>query len=100
LTLTHHLCDTDAIPSGIAWLGKVSYFFYTMEALLNNEILSLAITDQKMGIVVSVPGAEVMRTFGFRTGMYTYDVAVLYSLWAGCAIATWIAILFLVRERR
>jgi len=94
------LLNQDKIPPSIAWLGKLSYFFYTMEAMLNNEILSLAITDQKMGIVVSVPGSEVLKTFGFRTGMYSIDVGILYSIWAACAITTWLAVLFLVRERR
>lgn len=78
----------------------MSYFFYALEGMLDNEIRGLTLIDRKMGLTIAIPGVEVLRTFGFRTLHFIYDALALYGLWVSFAALAWFALLTLVREQR
>jgi hypothetical protein len=69
--------DLDSIPRGFGWIQKLSIFHYAFEALIVNEMRYLTLFEQKFGLSVEVPGAAILRIFGFNALAFWKDVGGL-----------------------
>ena len=78
----------------------MSYFFYALDGMLDNEIRGLTLIDRKLGLTIAIPGVQILTTFGFRTLHFLQDVSTLYLLWMAFGLLAWLALLKLVREKR
>jgi hypothetical protein len=67
----------DSIPKGFGWIQKLSIFHYAFEALIVNEMRYLTLFEEKYGLQVSVPGAAILRIFGFDALAFWKDVGGL-----------------------
>ena len=67
----------DSIPKGFAWVQKLSIFHYAFEALIVNEMRYLTLYEQKFGLSVEVPGAAILRIFGFDALAFWEDAGGL-----------------------
>lgn len=76
----HHSCTSltiDSIPRGFGWIQKLSIFHYAFEALIVNEMRYLTLYEQKFGLSVEVPGAAILRIFGFDALAFWTDIGGL-----------------------
>ena len=67
----------DSIPRGFGWIQKLSIFHYAFEALIVNEMRYLTLFEQKFGLSVEVPGAAILRIFGFDALAFWTDLGGL-----------------------
>ena len=67
----------DSIPRGFGWIQKLSIFHYAFEALIVNEMRYLTLFEQKFGLSVEVPGAAILRIFGFDALAFWKDLGGL-----------------------
>jgi hypothetical protein len=72
-----HCADLDSIPRGFTWIQNLSIFHYAFEALIVNEMRYLTLYEQKFGLSVEVPGAAILRIFGFNALAFWKDVGGL-----------------------
>jgi ABC-type multidrug transport system ATPase subunit/ABC-type multidrug transport system permease subunit len=94
------LLNRTAIPDTAVWLQSLSIFHYGMEALLVNEVTYLTLVDSKYGLNITVPGASILSSFGFNTQAMWPDIISL-GIFAGVFIVlSYIAMHFLLVERR
>ncbi|EPS43861.1 hypothetical protein H072_2160 [Dactylellina haptotyla CBS 200.50] len=94
------LLNHDKIPGPAKWLQVVSIFHYGFEALIVNEVTTLQLIDRKYGLDISVPGATILTTFGFNNQAYWIDVIGL-SVFSGIFLVLgYLAMHFLLVERR
>ena|SRR5271170_774187 len=70
----------DSIPTGFGWIQKLSIFHYAFEALIVNEMRYLTLFEQKFGLSVEVPGAAILRIFGFDALGFWSDVGGLSAI--------------------
>lgn len=94
------LLNHDAIPSGALWLQSLSIFHYGFESLIVNEVAMLTLVDEKLGLQINVPGATILSTFGFRNLMMWPDIWALGAFAAGFVVLAYVAMHFLLVERR
>lgn len=64
----------DSIPKGFGWVQKLSIFHYAFEGLIVNEMRYLTLFEQKFGLSIEVPGAAILRIFGFDALAFWSDV--------------------------
>jgi hypothetical protein len=76
----------DSIPRGFGWIQELSIFHYAFEALLVNEMRFLTLYEQKFGLSVEVPGAAILRIFGFDALAFWKDVGGLATIFG---IVSW-----------
>jgi hypothetical protein len=76
LSSTHFLM-VDSIPRGFGWIQKLSVFHYAFEALIVNEMRYLTLYEQKYGLSIEVPGAAILRVFGFDVLSFWPDIGGL-----------------------
>ena len=69
--------NLDSIPTGFTWIQKLSIFHYAFEALIVNEMRYLTLYEQKFGLSIEVPGAAILRIFGFDALAFWNDVGGL-----------------------
>ncbi|KAL8807551.1 MAG: hypothetical protein Q9200_004627 [Gallowayella weberi] len=94
------LLNHDAIPKAALWLQSLSIFHYGFEALIVNEVTYLTLVDHKYGLDIEVPGASILSAFGFDTLGLWNDVIGL-AIFAGAFIViAYIAMHFLLVEKR
>jgi len=67
----------DSVPPGFGWVQDVSIFHLAFEALIVNEMRYLTLYEQKYGLSVEVPGAAILRIFGFDALAFWKDVGGL-----------------------
>lgn len=94
------LLNHDKIPGPAKWLQVLSIFHYGFEALIVNEVTSLQLIDRKYGLDISVPGATILTTFGFNNQAYWVDVIGLGVFSGVFLILGYLAMHFLLVERR
>ena len=70
----------DSMPPYFGWLKYLSFFNYTLEAMLVNELLYLQLVEERFGLKIDVPGATILSTFGFNAKNYWPDVIRLASM--------------------
>ncbi|KAI4287626.1 MAG: hypothetical protein L6R35_003112 [Caloplaca aegaea] len=94
------LLNHDAIPEAALWLQSLSIFHYGFEALIVNEVTYLTLIDHKYGLDIEVPGASILSAFGFDVGAFWNDVVGL-AIFSGAFIAiAYLAMHFLLVEKR
>ncbi|CAD6499719.1 BgTH12-03827 [Blumeria graminis f. sp. triticale] len=94
------LLNHDAIPKSALWLQSLSIFHYGFESLIVNEVTYLTLTDHKYGLDITVPGAVILSSFGFNTQALWSDVFKLGLFAASFIILAFMAMHFMLIERR
>ncbi|KAL8653784.1 MAG: hypothetical protein Q9210_001888 [Variospora velana] len=94
------LLNHDAIPEAALWLQSLSIFHYGFEALIVNEVTYLTLIDHKYGLDIEVPGASILSAFGFDVGAFWNDVVGLAIFSGAFIIIAYIAMHFLLVEKR
>ncbi|RVD88362.1 uncharacterized protein DFL_002549 [Arthrobotrys flagrans] len=94
------LLNHDKIPGPAKWLQVISIFHYGFEALIVNEVTTLQLIDRKYGLDISVPGATILTTFGFNNQAYWGDVIGLGVFSGVFLVLGYLAMHFLLVERR
>ena len=94
------LLNHDAIPSAALWLQSLSIFHYGFESLIVNEVVKLTLVDKKYGLDITVPGAAILSSFGFDNGAKWNDIANLGVFAAVFIVLAYVAMHFLLIERR
>jgi len=94
------LLNHDAIPKSAVWLQAISIFHYGFEALIVNEVTFLMLEDHKYGIDIKVPGASILSSFGFDTQALWPDVISLGIFAAAFILLAYVAMHFMLVERR
>ncbi|KAL1966387.1 hypothetical protein VTN77DRAFT_4529 [Rasamsonia byssochlamydoides] len=94
------LLNHDAIPKAALWLQTLSIFHYGFEALIVNEVTYLTLIDHKYGLDIEVPGASILSAFGFDTLALWSDVIGLAVISGAFIIIAYIAMHFLLVEKR
>ncbi len=78
----------------------MSIFHYGYEALIVNEVAKLRLKDHRYGLDIEVPGASILSAFGFDNLSLWSDVIGL-SVFAGSfIIIAYLAMHFLLVEKR
>ncbi|KAL9581236.1 MAG: hypothetical protein Q9212_004017 [Teloschistes hypoglaucus] len=94
------LLNHDAIPQAALWLQSLSIFHYGFEALIVNEVTYLTLIDHKYGLDIEVPGASILSAFGFDVGALWTDVIGLAIFSSAFIVIAYIAMHFLLVEKR
>ena len=94
------LLNHDAIPAAALWLQSLSIFHYGFESLIVNEVVKLTLVDKKYGLDITVPGAAILSSFGFDNGAKWNDIANLGVFAAVFIVLAYVAMHFLLIERR
>ncbi|KAL8764739.1 MAG: hypothetical protein Q9209_007906 [Squamulea sp. 1 TL-2023] len=94
------LLNHNAIPKAALWLQTLSIFHYGFEALIVNEVTYLTLVDHKYGLDIEVPGASILSAFGFDT-LALWDDVIGLAIFSGTFIViAYIAMHFLLVEKR
>ena len=75
-------------------------FHYGFEALIVNEVNPLRLIDHKYGLDIEVPGGSILSSFGFEALMLWNDILGLAIMSAVMLVVSYIALHFLLVERR
>ncbi|ORY70277.1 uncharacterized protein BCR38DRAFT_471606 [Pseudomassariella vexata] len=94
------LLNHDAIPATAVWLQNLSIFHYGFEGLIVNEVLKLELVDRKYGLDINVPGAVILSSFGFDNLALWSDVINLGIFAAVFILLAYLAMHFLLVEKR
>ncbi|KAL7620149.1 FAD-dependent urate hydroxylase [Parahypoxylon ruwenzoriense] len=94
------LLNHDAIPDAALWLQSLSIFHYGFEALIVNEVVKLTLVDKKYGLDITVPGAAILSSFGFSNSAKWMDVINLGIFAAVFVVLAYVAMHFLLVEKR
>ena len=94
------LLNHDATPKGALWLQEISIFHYAFESLIVNEALQLTLVDKKYGLDITVPGAAILSSFGFKNGAMWSDIRNLGVFAAIFILLAYAAMHILLVERR
>ncbi|KAL1925335.1 uncharacterized protein VTP21DRAFT_218 [Calcarisporiella thermophila] len=94
------LLNKDSIPQYLTWLKDLSFFNYAFEALIVNEMLYLQLQEKKFGLIIDVPGATILSTFGFNARGYWPDVTKLAIMFGVFLVFAFGWLQFFVKERR
>lgn len=90
----------DSMPAGTVYLQYLSIFHYAYEALAVNEVRYLTLIEQKFGLSIEVPGATILSTFGFDSSAVPTDIAGLFGFFLFFLVVGYIALHFMLVERR
>lgn len=111
------LINRDKLPWYLQWLETVSFFHAAFEGLLVNEVRYLQLKDHRYGVDIEVPAATILSMFGFQAQVRTRrddrmradfllqafwfpDVALLGGLFLILTSLSFVALVYLVKERR
>ena len=94
------LLNRSATPAGALWLQTLSIFHYAFESLAVNEVVELTLVDKKYGLDITVPGAAILSSFGFDNSALWADIRNLSIFAAAFVLLAYIAMHFLLVERR
>lgn len=89
-----------SLPWYLTWLKEMSFFHHGLEAMLVNEMRQLQLHDNKYGLVIEIPAATIISTFGFDASAYWRDMTKLSSMFLMFNIIAFLGLQFLVKERR
>ncbi|OAL27244.1 hypothetical protein AYO20_09842 [Fonsecaea nubica] len=90
----------DSIQKAAQWLQMLSIFHYGYEALIVNEVAKLRLKDHRYGLDIEVPGASILSAFGFDNLALWNDVIGLGVFAGAFIIIAYIAMHFLLVEKR
>lgn len=92
--------NRDSMPAWLHWLQYASVFHYGYEALAVNEVSGLMLREKKYGLLIEVPGATILSTFGFDVRAVGADCGVLVAFVLGCWAVGYVVLHAVVKERR
>ncbi|CCK71844.1 putative ATP-dependent permease ADP1 KNAG_0I00530 [Huiozyma naganishii CBS 8797] len=90
----------DITNAAFRYLKNFSIFYYSYESLLINEVKTLMLREKKYGLNIEVPGATILSTFGFLTQNMVFDIRVLVAFNIFFAVVGYLALKFIVIERK
>jgi len=95
------LINADSLPRGFGWLNRASFFHAAFEALSVNELRTLQLTENKFGVVIDVPSAVILQTFGLKVLAFWWpDIATLCIFFGAFMVFSMLLLQFYVREQR
>jgi ABC-type multidrug transport system ATPase subunit/ABC-type multidrug transport system permease subunit len=92
--------NQESMGAAAGWMRYLSIFHYAYEALIVNEVRYLTLTEKKYGLSIEVPGATILSTFGFDATAIWKDVIGLAGIFLLFLVAGFLAMHFLLIERR
>ncbi|KPI45410.1 putative ATP-dependent permease [Cyphellophora attinorum] len=90
----------DTVQAAAQWLQMLSIFHYGYEGLIVNEVAKLRLKDHRYGLDIEVPGASILSAFGFDNLAMWSDVIGLGVFGGAFIIIAYIAMHFLLVEKR
>ncbi|KAH0345822.1 hypothetical protein KCU83_g7569, partial [Aureobasidium melanogenum] len=94
------LLNHETIPKGLRWLQSISIFHYGFEGLIVNEVRYLSLIDHKYGLDIEVPGSAILSSFGFNV-LALWNDAIGLAVFCGVFLVLgYVAMHFLLVERR
>ncbi|CAK4031470.1 ABC transporter [Lecanosticta acicola] len=94
------LLNHETIPKPVLWLQNLSIYHYAFEGLIVNEVRYLSLVDKKYGLDIEVPGSAILSSFGFNVLALWDDVLGLGIFCAVFLGLGYLAIHFLLVEKR
>ncbi|TPX43569.1 hypothetical protein SeMB42_g01127 [Synchytrium endobioticum] len=94
------LLNKPSIPVYLGWLNTFSYFNCALEALVVNEVNGLKLFDDKFGLMIDVPGAIILKEFGFDSQGFWPDIQRLGIIFGVLTVLSFIWLQVFVKERR
>lgn len=82
------------------YLKNLSVFYYAYESLLINEVKTLMLKEKKFGLDIEVPGAVILSTFGFKVQNLVFDLKILGLFNIIFLIIGYLALKWIVVERK
>ena len=79
---------------------QLSIFHFAFEGLIVNEVKYLSLTDHKYGIDIEVPGSAILSSFGFDVQALWMDCVGLAVFGAVFVVLGYLAMHFVLVERR
>lgn len=95
-----NLNKDDPTKNASKWLQLFSIFHYAYEALIVNEVSTLRLKDHRYGLDIEVPGASILSAFGFDNLAFWKDTIGLAVFGASFVIIAYLAMHFLLVEKR
>ncbi|KAF2196294.1 hypothetical protein GQ43DRAFT_383655 [Delitschia confertaspora ATCC 74209] len=92
--------NKESIPKGAKWLQQLSIFHYGFEGLIVNEVKYLSLVDHKYGLDIEVPGSAILSSFGFNVSALWMDVVGLGAFGGAFVVLAYLAMHFLLVEKR
>ncbi|KAF2717150.1 putative ABC transporter [Polychaeton citri CBS 116435] len=100
LLFSGFLLNHQTIPKAVLWLQALSIFHYSFEGLIVNEVRYLTLVDHKYGLDIEVPGAAILSSFGFDVQALWKDAIGLSVFCGAFLVLGYLAMHFLLVERR
>lgn len=94
------LLNKDSLPRGMQWLKDLSFFHSAFEAMMVNEMVNLQLTENKYGLVIDVPGAIILSSFGLDAAAFWPDVWKLSATFCIFILASFAWLQKFVKEKR
>ncbi|TPX31729.1 hypothetical protein SmJEL517_g05000 [Synchytrium microbalum] len=94
------LLNKPSIPVYLSWLNTASYFNCALEALVVNEVNGLKLFDDKFGLMIDVPGAIILKEFGFDSQGFWPDIQRLAIIFGVLTLVSFLWLQLFVKERR
>ena len=90
------------MPSTVStdFFKQLSIFHYAFEGLIVNEVKYLTLIDHKYGLDIEVPGSAILSSFGFNTQALWGDCIGLAVYGGSFVVLAYIAMHFLLVEKR
>ncbi|KAK5092478.1 FAD-dependent urate hydroxylase [Exophiala xenobiotica] len=95
-----NLNKDDSTNNASKWLQLFSIFHYGYEALIVNEVSTLRLKDHRYGLDLEVPGASILSAFGFDNLAFWKDTIGLAVFGASFVVIAYLAMHFLLVEKR
>jgi uncharacterized membrane protein YeiB len=80
--------------------SQISIFHYGFEGLIVNEVRYLSLIDHKYGLDIEVPGSAILSSFGFNVLALWSDAVGLAVFCGVFLVLGYVAMHFLLVERR
>jgi uncharacterized membrane protein YeiB len=81
-------------------ISQLSIFHFGFEGLIVNEVRYLSLVDKKYGLNIEVPGSAILSSFGFNVLALWRDVAGLGVVCGVFLVLGYVALHFMLVERR
>ncbi|KAJ3213671.1 hypothetical protein HDU67_002592 [Dinochytrium kinnereticum] len=94
------LINQESIPSFIRWIQYGSFFRFSYEALIVNDITGIKIEDNVAGATVNIPASIILQKFGFDIDAYFRDLFVSIGITVALLGVVFALLAFRLKEMR
>ncbi|KAI8843075.1 hypothetical protein BC829DRAFT_446307 [Chytridium lagenaria] len=94
------LINQDNIPGFMKWIQYGSFFRFSYEALIVNDIVGIKIVDTIAGASVNIPATIILQRFGFDIDAYYRDLFVSVGLTVMLLVLVYVMLAWRLREMR